>query len=111
MNLLRRVDMTRLSFRDVVNDTPRFSKNDGGRGLVLPRLSYAGPDVLSGLYDLPPFGQLTLMHMTDCHAQLVPTYFREPNINIGIGEANGRLPHVVGDKLLKYMGFKHRKRF
>jgi len=75
-------------------------------GLLLPRNGYAGPDVLSDFYDLPPFGQLTLMHMTDCHAQLVPTYFREPSINIGIGEAKGRLPHVVGDKLLKYMGFK-----
>ena len=38
--------------------------------------------------------------------QLVPTYFRKPSINIGIGEAKGRLPHVVGDKLLKYIGFK-----
>ncbi|MBI3775332.1 MAG: thiosulfohydrolase SoxB [Gammaproteobacteria bacterium] len=75
-------------------------------GLVLPRHSYAAPDTMSEFYDLPPFGQLTFMHITDCHAQLVPTYFREPSINIGVGEANGRLPHVVGNKLLKYMGFK-----
>ncbi len=80
----------------------------GAAGLILPRQSYAGPDILSDLYDLPPFGQLTLMHMTDCHAQLMPAYFREPSINIGLGEANGRLPHIVGDKLLKYMGFKAR---
>lgn len=78
----------------------------GAAGLIFQRHAYAGPDTLSGFYDLPPFGQLTLMHMTDCHAQLMPAYFREPSINIGIGEANGRLPHVVGDRLIKYMGFK-----
>jgi sulfur-oxidizing protein SoxB len=75
-------------------------------GIGLPRHSYAGPNTLSGIYDPPPFGQLTLMHMTDCHAQLMPAYFREPSINIGTGEAKGRVPHVVGNRLLKYMGFK-----
>jgi len=75
-------------------------------GLVFPRHGYAGPDTLNELYDPPPFGQLTLMHMTDCHAQLLPTYFREPSINIGIGEANGRPPHIVGDRLLKHLGVK-----
>lgn len=68
----------------------------GAAGLILPRQGYAGPDMLSDLYDLPPFGQVTLMHMTDCHAQLMPAYFREPSINIGLGEASGRLPHIVG---------------
>lgn len=58
-------------------------------------------------YELPPFGNLTFMHLTDCHAQLVPTYFREPSINIGIGEANGRLPHIVGERLTKYLGLKY----
>jgi sulfur-oxidizing protein SoxB len=39
--------------------------------------------------------------MTDSHAQLLPIYFREPNVNIGLGEAYGRWPHVVGRNLLK----------
>jgi sulfur-oxidizing protein SoxB len=30
------------------------------------------------LYELPPFGKLSLLHMTDSHAQLLPVYFREP---------------------------------
>ena len=38
-------------------------------------------------YDLPDFGNLSLLHFTDCHAQLIPVYFREPSINLGIGDA------------------------
>lgn len=75
-------------------------------GLFLPRQSYGAASELSEFYQLPPFGNLSLLHMTDCHAQLMPTYFREPSINIGLGEANGRLPHIVGDRLIKYIGQK-----
>ena len=57
-------------------------------------------------YDLPEFGNVTLMHMTDCHAQLLPIYFREPSVNLGVGEALGRPPHLVGDKLLQHYGIK-----
>ena len=53
-------------------------------------------------YDLPNFGNLSLMHFTDCHAQLMPIYFREPNFNIGIGDAFGKPPHVVGEHFLKH---------
>ncbi len=56
------------------------------------------------LYDLPKFGNATFMHMTDSHAQLNPIYFREPSINLGIGEAKGRPPHIVGSNFLKYYG-------
>jgi len=55
-------------------------------------------------YDAPAFGNLSLMHFTDCHAQLMPVYFREPNFNVGIGEAFGKPPHVVGDHFLKHFG-------
>jgi S-sulfosulfanyl-L-cysteine sulfohydrolase len=53
------------------------------------------------LYDLPAFGNVSLLHFTDCHAQLKPIYFREPNINLGIGDAAGKAPHLVGEALLK----------
>ncbi|MGA7178200.1 MAG: thiosulfohydrolase SoxB [Thiobacillaceae bacterium] len=56
------------------------------------------------LYSLRPYGNVSLMHMTDCHAQLLPIYFREPNVNIGIGSAEGKVPHVVGEHLLKKFG-------
>jgi sulfur-oxidizing protein SoxB len=55
----------------------------------------------NGLYDIPKFGNVSFLHMTDCHAQLKPIFFREPNINMGIGSMKGNLPHLVGEHLLK----------
>lgn len=66
--------------------------------------SYAGADATSaanGLYDIPQFGNVSFLHMTDCHAQLKPVYFREPDVNIGLGSMKGHLPHLVGEHLLK----------
>ncbi|MFT4098139.1 MAG: thiosulfohydrolase SoxB [Rhodoblastus sp.] len=54
------------------------------------------------IYDAPPFGNVSLLHMTDCHAQLLPVYFREPNLNIGVAGMAGKAPHVVGEAFLKY---------
>ncbi len=54
-----------------------------------------------GLYDVAPFGNVSFLHMTDCHAQLKPIYFREPSVNLGFGSMQGQLPHLVGDALLK----------
>jgi sulfur-oxidizing protein SoxB len=42
------------------------------------------------------FGNVTLVHITDIHAQLKPIWFREPEWNIGVGDAKGKPPHVVG---------------
>ena len=53
------------------------------------------------LYDLPRFGNVHLLHFTDCHAQLLPIHFREPSVNIGVGGATGKAPHLVGEHLLK----------
>ena len=57
-------------------------------------------------YEIKPFGNVSLMHYTDCHAQLQPIYFREPNINLGIGDMRGQPPHLVGDKFLAHYGIK-----
>jgi len=51
-------------------------------------------------YNLPQSGDVRLLHITDCHAQLKPIYFREPNVNIGLNDALGRTPHIVGDAFL-----------
>lgn len=58
------------------------------------------------VYNIPKFGNVTLMHMTDCHAQLLPIYFREPNVNMGVGRAHGQPPHLVGNKLLEHFSLK-----
>jgi S-sulfosulfanyl-L-cysteine sulfohydrolase len=56
----------------------------------------------ASLYDLPTFGNVSFLHFTDCHAQLQPIYFREPNVNLGLASSSGRPPHLVGESLLKY---------
>ncbi len=53
-------------------------------------------------YELPRFGNVSLLHFTDCHAQLLPVHFREPNVNLGVGAARNRPPHLVGEALLKH---------
>jgi sulfur-oxidizing protein SoxB len=58
------------------------------------------------LYDLKKFGNVHLLHFTDCHAQLLPVHFREPSVNLGIGGAAGKAPHLVGEHLLKTFGIK-----
>lgn len=66
--------------------------------------AYADADAATasnGLYDIGRFGTVSFLHMTDCHAQLKPVYFREPNVNLGIGSMKGNLPHLVGEHLLK----------
>ena len=73
-----------------------------GAAGMLPGSVFAQARQPGDLYEVPKFGNVTLLHMTDCHAQLNPIYFREPNVNIGIGPAFGKAPHLVGDKLLKH---------
>jgi sulfur-oxidizing protein SoxB len=73
-------------------------------GLVLPGCDSASSRSTSAagkLYEVPPFGNVSLLHFTDVHAQLLPIYFREPSVNIGVGGATGRPPHLVGDAFLK----------
>ena len=55
-------------------------------GLNMQAYAQADASVAAkGLYDIPKFGQVSFLHMTDCHAQLKPIYFREPSVNLGIG--------------------------
>ena len=75
----------------------------GAAGILPPR-SRAGADETADLYSIPPFGNVRLLHFTDCHAQLLPIHYREPSVNIGVGDALGRAPHLVGEHLLAHFG-------
>ena len=75
----------------------------GAAGL-LPRSVFATQRQPSDLYEVPKFGNVSILHITDVHAQLNPIYFREPNVNLGIGSALGKPPHLVGEALLKHFG-------
>jgi sulfur-oxidizing protein SoxB len=68
---------------------------------ALPRIGRA-----AGVYDLERFGNARILHMTDTHAQLLPVYFREPSVNLGIGEMQGRPPHLVGRAFLDRFGIR-----
>jgi sulfur-oxidizing protein SoxB len=56
------------------------------------------------IYDVERFGDARILHMTDTHAQLQPVFFREPSVNIGIGEMAGKPPHLVGKAFLDRFG-------
>ena len=62
---------------------------DGGRVLA------AEPAAAERLYEQPAFGNVSVLHFTDCHAQLLPLHFREPHVNIGVGPAAGKPPHLA----------------
>ncbi|HYC48964.1 MAG TPA: thiosulfohydrolase SoxB [Burkholderiales bacterium] len=71
----------------------------------LPLGSARAASDAQALYTLPARrGGVTLLHFTDCHAQLLPVHFREPDVNIGVAAARGKPPHLVGEALLKYFG-------
>lgn len=76
-------------------------------GMSLSR--YAEADAATaqrGLYDIPRFGNVSFLHMTDCHAQLKPIYFREPSVNLGVGGMKGQWPHRVGEEFLRSAGLR-----
>ena len=76
-------------------------------GMGLGRFANASAQTAAeGLYDIPKFGNVSFLHITDCHAQLKPIHFREPSVNLGVGDMKGRLPHLVGEQLLKAANVK-----
>lgn len=80
----------------------------GGLGLY-PQPAQAQRAAKS-FYELPSFGNVHFLHYTDCHAQLLPIYFREPNVNIGLGQQEGKTPHLVGEHFLKANAIPARSR-
>ncbi len=58
----------------------------------------------NSLLEFKDVGNVTLLHFTDLHAQLVPIYFREPSINLGVGDNAGLPPHITGSEFLSKFG-------
>ncbi|HEX2116110.1 MAG TPA: thiosulfohydrolase SoxB [Alphaproteobacteria bacterium] len=56
------------------------------------------------LLSFQPLGNVTLVHVTDLHAQLVPVYFREPTVNLGVADVKGLPPHITGKSFLDAYG-------
>ena len=56
------------------------------------------------LLEFKKFGNVSLIHVTDIHAQLKPIYFREPEVNLGVGDAFGKVPHITGADFRKLYG-------
>src|SRR5712691_9832259 len=81
-----------------------FLKTTGALALsgALPRFARAVD--LPSIYEFERFGNARILHLTDTHAQLRPVYFREPSVNIGIGEMQGRPPHLAGKAFLDRFG-------
>ncbi|MGS5085899.1 thiosulfohydrolase SoxB [Hydrogenophaga sp. A37] len=78
----------------------------GGMALNHQDVLAGQPGAAMKMYDLAKFGNVSFLHFTDCHAQLMPIHFREPNVNLGVAEAVGRPPHIVGEGLLKHFNIR-----
>jgi len=72
----------------------------------LSRLAAAQGLTEAGLIDMAPLGNVSLIHITDIHAQAMPVWFREPSVNIGVGPNEGKVPHVTGRDYLKLYGIE-----
>src|ERR1700759_4352943 len=83
-----------------------FIKLSGAAALAGGLPGYARAADNAGVYDLEHFGNARILHITDTHAQLLPGYFREPSVNLGIGAMAGRPPHLTGRAFLDRFGIK-----
>lgn len=76
----------------------------GGAGMPFTRAMAQQALTQKDILAFEPLGQVTLLHFTDMHAQLTPIYFREPSVNLGVGEVKGLPPHITGRDFLQHFG-------
>ena len=77
-----------------------------GSGATIARAASGQTITQEKLLEFNSVGQVTLLNFTDIHAQLMPLYFREPSVNLGVGEVFGLPPHLTGEAFLKNFGLK-----
>ena len=108
MNMSRREFLQLLAIASAAGfDLAACDTSSQSGGAVVNKSGGAKPQKgPSDLYEIPAFGNVSVLHYTDCHGQLLPIYFREPNINMGIGGMKGNPPHLVGENFLKFYGIQ-----
>ncbi len=88
-----------LTRRDILQTSMAAAAIVGGSGFGnWSRLAAQQALTQDQLLDFDTFGNLSLIHITDMHAQTQPLYFREPEINLGVGAQKGLMPHVTGSE-------------
>ncbi len=99
--------LTRRDFLQVTAATAAISAG-GGFGTMGSVGSAAAAQRISqsDLLSFEPKGNVTLLNFTDLHAQLKPIYFREPSVNLGVGEVSGLPPHITGEAMLSHFGLQ-----
>jgi sulfur-oxidizing protein SoxB len=90
--------LSRREFLQVAAATAAIIPNGLTRALAQQKLTEAE------LLDFAPLGNVTLLHVTDVHGQLMPVHFREPSTNLGVGEARGQPPHLTAKDFLTRFG-------
>ena len=96
--------LTRRDFLQLAAATAALAAGAGGFSRALAQQRLTQEDLLR----FEPLGQVTLLHFADIHAQLLPVHFREPEINLGVGEAKGQPPHLTGAQLLQHFAIAPR---
>lgn len=93
-----------ISRREFIQVAAATAALAGGTGMGLGRAAAQQRLTQNDLLAFEPIGNVTLVHVTDIHGQLMPLYFREPSTNLGVGEAKGLPPHVTGAEFLSRFG-------
>src|SRR5690242_12934861 len=92
--------ISRREFIQVAAATAAFTAGAGSWTRAMAQQRLTEKELLA----FEPLGNVTLVHVTDIHGQLMPLYFREPSSNFGVGEAKGLPPHVTGQEFLARFG-------
>src|SRR6267154_1832243 len=90
--------ISRREFLQIAAATAAIIPKTSTRAFAQQRLTQAE------LLAFEPLGNVTLLHVTDVHGQLMPVHFREPSINLGVGEAKGQPPHITAKDFLTRFG-------
>ncbi|WP_297563928.1 thiosulfohydrolase SoxB [Meiothermus sp.] len=75
-------------------------------GITSPKAFAQAMERPEALYDLPPFGNVTLLFNTDLHGQLRPHYFMEPPNLLAAKALEGRPGYLTGEAFLRYYGIR-----